>query len=64
MDIVEGMNTIIQERHNCSEKCITVKMSRRMQKMTFTLQMKSLVLHFLIKNWDTFPEIILALIMQ
>ena len=31
-DIVEAMNTLIQERHNHSENCITVKMSRRTQK--------------------------------
>ena len=27
-DIVEAMNTLIQERHNHSENCITVKVSR------------------------------------
>ena len=27
-DIVEAMNTLIQERHNDSETCITVKLSR------------------------------------
>ena len=31
-DIVEAMNTLIQERHNNSENCITVKVSRRTQK--------------------------------
>ena len=31
-DIVEAMNTLIQEKHNHSENCITVKMSRRTQK--------------------------------
>ena len=31
-DIVEAMNTLIQERHNHSENCITVKVSRRTQK--------------------------------
>ena len=35
------MNTLIQERHNHSDNCITVKVSRRI-----TLQMKDLVLHF------------------
>ena len=29
--IVEAMNTLIQERHNQSENCITVKVSRRTQ---------------------------------
>ena len=33
LDIVEAMNTIIQERHNHSENCITVKKSRKTQKV-------------------------------
>ena len=32
-DIVEAMNILIQERHNHSENCIKVKVSRRMQKV-------------------------------
>ena len=36
-DIVEAMNTLIQERHNYSENCITVKVSRRMQKVEIYL---------------------------
>ena len=32
-DIVEAMNTLIQERHNHRENCITVKVSRRTQKV-------------------------------
>ena len=32
-DIVEAMNTLIQERHNHSENCITVKVSRTTQKI-------------------------------
>ena len=31
-DTVEAMNTLIQERHNHSENCIIVKVSRRAQK--------------------------------
>ena len=31
-DNVEAMNTLIQERHNHSENCITVKVSGRTQK--------------------------------
>ena len=31
-DITEAKNTLIQERHNHSEVCITVKVSRRTQK--------------------------------
>ena len=36
-DIVEAMNTLIQERHNHSEKCVTVKVSRRTQKVEIYL---------------------------
>ena len=32
-DIVEAMNILIQERHNHSENCIEVKVSRRTQKV-------------------------------
>ena len=32
-DIVEAMNTLIQERNNHNETCITVKVSRRTQKL-------------------------------
>ena len=35
--IVEAMNTLIQERHNHSEKCITAKVSRRKQKVEIYL---------------------------
>ena len=36
-DIVEAMNTLIHERHNHSESCITVKVSRRTQKVEIYL---------------------------
>ena len=36
-DIVEAMNTLIQDRHNHSENCITVKVSRRTQKVEIYL---------------------------
>ena len=36
-DIVEPMNTLIQERNNHSETCITVKVSRRTQKVVIIL---------------------------
>ena len=36
-DIVEAMNTLIQERQNHSESCITVKKSRRTQKVEIYL---------------------------
>ena len=43
-DIVEAMNTLIQQRHNHSESRITIEVSRRSQNLTFTLQMKDVVL--------------------
>ena len=36
-DIVEAMNTLIQERNKHNETCITVKVSRRTQKVVFML---------------------------
>ena len=36
-DIVEAMNTLNQERHNHSENCVTVKVSRRTQKVEIYL---------------------------
>ena len=36
-DIVEAMNTLIQEMNNHNETCITVKVSRRTQKVVSTL---------------------------
>ena len=36
-DIVEAMNTLIQERNNHKETCITVKVSRRSQKVVIIL---------------------------
>ena len=36
-DIVEAMNTLIQERNIHNETCLTVKVSRRTQKLVFML---------------------------
>ena len=36
-DIVEAMNTLFRERHNQSESCITVKVSRKTQKVEIYL---------------------------
>ena len=36
-DNVEGMNSLIQERNNHNETCITVKVSRRSQKVVIML---------------------------
>ena len=56
MDIVEAMNTLIQERHNHSEICIKNNVSRRTQKVEFYLASEGLVFHFLKRTWDTFSE--------
>ena len=61
-DIVEAKNILIQERHNHSENCIKVKVSRRTQK--FALQMKDPVLHSLVRIWDTFSEVMLVIILE
>ena len=39
-DIVKAMNTLIQDRHNHSEICITVKVSRRTQEIAIYLANK------------------------
>ena len=36
-DIVEAMNTLIQERHNHNENCVTVKVSQKTQKIEIYL---------------------------
>ena len=53
-DIVEAMNTIIQERNNYNETCITVKVSRRTQKVVIMLATIPLVLHSVAATWVTF----------
>ena len=45
-DIVEAMNTLIQGRNNYNETCITVRVSRRMQKVVFMLANGTSVLEF------------------
>ena len=43
-DIIEAVNTLIQERHNCNEKCITVEVSRRTRKIEIYLASEGSVL--------------------
>ena len=45
-DIVEAMNTLIQERNNHNETCITFKVSRRTQKVVIMLANNSSGLAF------------------
>ena len=41
-DIVEAMNTLIEEKHNHRESCITVKVSRRTAKLEIYLEKSGL----------------------
>ena len=56
-DIVEAMNTLIQEAHNQSENCITVKVCRRTQKVEIYLANENLALKSLVPIWDKVLEI-------
>ena len=47
-DIVEAMNILIQERHNHSENCIKVKVSRKTQKIEIYLATEGSGLEFFI----------------
>ena len=60
-DIVEAMNILIQERHNHSQNYIKVKVSRRKQKVEIYLETRNLVLHSLVRIWDTFSEAMLVM---
>ena len=60
-NIVEAMNTLIQERKNHNETCITVKVSRRTQKVVFMLAKHTFGLefcstdggHIVVRIWET-----------
>ena len=45
-DIVEAMNILIQEKHNHSDNCIKVKVSRKTQKVEIYLAKKASALAF------------------
>ena len=60
-DIVEAMNTLFQERQIHSENLSQLKCLEEGKKMRFFLQMKSLVLHSLVRTWNTISEVILAM---
>ena len=55
-DIDETMNNLIQERHNHSQSCFSMKVSQNEKKLRFTLQLKDLVLHFLVGTWKNNSE--------
>ena len=60
-DIVETVNSLIQERHNHSETCIPVKIRRRTKIMRFILQMYDVVLQSLKQTRGSFSVAMLAL---
>ena len=63
-DTVEATNTLTQERHNHIENYITVKLPWRPQKLSFTLQIKDLVLHSLVRTWGIFLAKTLAMVLE
>ena len=60
-DVVEALNTLIQERHNHSENCITVKMSRRTQKVEIYLANEGSGLAFFTMDLGHISEVILVM---
>ena len=56
-DIVEAMNTIIQEKHDQSKAVSQLKCLEELKTLRSALQVKDLVLHSLVRTWDTFSEV-------
>ena len=59
-DSVEAKKFFIQIRKNHKENCLTIKVSQEHKKLRFILLVKHLVLHFLLRLWDTFSKKMLA----
>ena len=57
-DVVEAL---IEERHNHSQSCFTVKVSRRRKKFKIYLANEEYNLAFLLQTWDTFSVAMLAM---
>ena len=60
-DIALAMNIFLNERQQHSENCITLEVSRRTRTIEIFLQMKDPFLNSLLRTWDTFSEIMLAM---
>ena len=60
-DIVEAMNTLIQERQNHSENCVTVKVSRRTQKVETYLANEGSGLAFFITDLGHIFDVMLVM---
>ena len=63
-DIVEAMNTLIQERHNHSEICITVKVPRDTQKIEIHLANEGSGLAFFSTDLGHISEVMLVMILE
>ena len=57
-DIVETTNILIQEKHIVSKLKF---LEERKKKLRFTLQLKNSFLHFSVRIWDTFSEVMLLM---
>ena len=62
MNTAQAMNNLIQERHTHSESFSTAKMSRRKQLIEIYLANGGSGLAFVVRTWNTFPELTLAII--
>ena len=60
-DIVEAMNILIQERHNHSENCIEVKVSRRTQEVEIYLANEGSGLAFFSTDLGHISEVMLVM---
>ena len=55
-NIVEAMNTLIQERNNHRDTCITIKVSRVTQKVKVCLANEEPSLAIFSTDWDIYLE--------
>ena len=63
-DNFEAMTTLIQQRHKHTENCITAEVSRRTQEYEVSPASENLVLHTLVRIWDTFSEVMLLMSLE
>ena len=60
-DVFHSMNSLIQERYDDSESCITVKMSQRTQEVEIYLANEGFGFAFLSRTYDTFSVELLVM---
>ena len=63
-DIVEAMNTLIQERHNHRENVSQLKCLEEVKKLRITMQMKNQFLSSLVRTRGTIPEVMLVMLVM